>query len=71
MRDPNRLDDLYVMLLNFHKIYVPDWRFGQFMSNLLGKIYQETGRDIFFMEDGEMKDAIERVCQKWKGSDAS
>ena len=71
MRNPDRLDDFYTRLHDLHKKYVPDWRFGQLMSNLLGEVYQQTGRDIFFLEEDEMIAAIEQAFEKWKGSDAS
>ena len=39
---------------------VPDWRFGQLISNALGAYCSETGRDIFFPEDDELFDFIEK-----------
>ena len=35
MRDPNRLDAFYDELKEIHKEYYPDWRFGQFMVNII------------------------------------
>lgn len=52
MREPKRLDELYDTFKKVHKEHLPDWRFGQFMSNFLGWCVG-TGRcsDIFFPED--------------------
>lgn len=53
MRDPNRIDKFCANLAKlWHK--VPDWRFGQLMSNVLGAYQAETHRDIFFPEDEEL-----------------
>lgn len=53
MRDPKRIDRFCDQLKAvWHR--VPDWRFGQLMSNMLGDFVGETGRDIFFPEDDEM-----------------
>lgn len=35
MRDPDRLDAFYDELKKIHKEYYPDWRFGQFMVNII------------------------------------
>lgn len=53
MRDPNRIDKFCDELNRlWHK--VPDWRFGQLISNVLGAYVDETKRDIFFPEDDEI-----------------
>ena len=53
MRDPRRIDKFCAQLAElWHK--VPDWRFGQFISNVLGAYVCETKRDIFFPEDDEL-----------------
>ena len=53
MRDPKRIDEFCNQLaLLWHK--VPDWRFGQFISNVLGAYVAETKRDIFFPENDEI-----------------
>jgi hypothetical protein len=55
MRDPNRIDNFCNELAKYwHK--VPDWRFGQFISNVLGAYVYETNRDIFFPEDDQFLD---------------
>ena len=49
MRDPNRIDSFCAELAKlWHK--VPDWRFGQFICNVLG----EYNGDIFFPEDEKL-----------------
>lgn len=53
MRDPKRLDDFYDQLKQIHKECCPDWRFGQMILNVLGKMASE-GRDPFFPEEEEM-----------------
>lgn len=54
MRNPDRLDKLYETLHNIHKNELPDWRFGQLMSNFLGWcISTKRCSDIFFPEDNE------------------
>lgn len=53
MRDPKRIDKYCEQLAKLWK-KVPDWRFGQLMSNLLGEYVGETHRDIFFPEDEEL-----------------
>ena len=60
MRDPNRI---YKFCNELAAIWakVPDWRFGQLISNISGSY----DKDIFFPEDDEflqfMKDYIEKV----------
>lgn len=53
MRNPNRIDvfcdELKAM---WHR--VPDWRFGQLMMNFFGSIYEQTKKDIWFIEEPEM-----------------
>ena len=52
MRDPNRI---YKHIYELAEIWgkVPDWRFGQFMWNMI-TVCQSKGKDIFFMEDDEL-----------------
>ena len=58
MRDPKRING-YCDRLKAIWGRVPDWRFGQLMSNMLGDFVAETGKDIFFPEDEEMFDYFE------------
>ena len=53
MRDPKRIA-AYCDRLKVIWECVPDWRFGQLMSNMLGAYVSEKQRDIFFPEDEEM-----------------
>lgn len=53
MRDPNRITAYCDKLATIWRM-VPDWRFGQLMSNLLGAYAGTTKRDIFFPEDEEL-----------------
>lgn len=53
MRDPKRIREFCNRLATCWEC-VPDWRFGQLMSNVLGQFVADTGRDIFFPEDEEM-----------------
>ncbi len=52
MRDVNRIDDYCKRLAEMWK-KVPDWRFGQFMCNILGYTSTKLG-DPFFPEDEEL-----------------
>ena len=47
MRDVNRIYEFCNELATVWVTKCPDWRFGQLMSNVLGKM-QSEGRDIFF-----------------------
>ena len=62
MRDPNRI---YKMCQRLAACWskVPDWRFGQLISNVLGQYVAETGRDIFFPEDEELIGYFERYFE--------
>jgi len=52
MRDPNRRAKI-LGLLNLMWDEVPEWRFGQLLSNLLGFLYTDTKVDPFYIEDDE------------------
>ena len=49
---------------------LPDWRFGQLMVNLMREYGAEHGRDIFFLEEDEMIEAIEAYCERLSGGDS-
>ena len=53
MRDPKRI---YKFCNELAALWakVPDWRFGQFISNVFGEYVAKTQRDIFFPEDDEI-----------------
>ncbi len=63
MRDPNRIDKFCDELNKlWHK--VPDWRFGQLMSNVLSTFQAEKMRDIFYPEDEEMLDFFKKYFKE-------
>ena len=62
MRDINRIDKFCNELAEVWK-KVPDWRFGQFVNNVLGQM-QSEGRDIFFPEEDEMMEYIRNYFKK-------
>ena len=53
MRDPKRIDRFCDELKSVW-MCVPDWRFGQLMHNILCAFYEDTKRDIFYVEDDEL-----------------
>lgn len=59
MRDHKRIDKFCAELAKLWHI-VPDWRFGQFISNVLGS-YKG---DIFFPEDDKMLDFMKKYFEK-------
>lgn len=61
MRDPNRIDDFTERLAKAWK-RLPDWRFGQLMSNF----QRAYGRDIFFPEDDLLIDLMEQYVNQVK-----
>lgn len=65
MRNVERIGDF---LSRFEKCWkkVPDWRFGQFISNVLGNA-QANGEisDIFYVEDEKMIHLIEDYFKKY------
>lgn len=70
MRDPNRIDGFCEELKKLWHL-LPDWRFGQLMSNFLGDVYEKTNhRDIFFIEDDEMLKYVKTYMQEPETADA-
>jgi hypothetical protein len=63
MRDPNRIKPFCDKLAEFWS-QMPDIRFGQLMSNVLGEVYYNTKRDIFFIEDYKMMEEMQKVFNK-------
>lgn len=57
MRDPKRI---YKFCNNLAQLWseVPDWRFGQLITNIARSYMSETGRDIFYVEDNELMDRM-------------
>ena len=53
MRNPARLTHFYKELEKLHKENIPDWRFGQFMSNFFSWLSMEKRVDPFFPEEDQ------------------
>lgn len=66
MRDPDRIPKFCDELAKLWGL-VPDWRFGQFISNVLGAYVSETKRDIFFPEDDEIMEFFKNYFKSAKG----
>ena len=65
MRDANRLYKFYDELREIHMTHFPDWRFGQFIVNVLADWQAKTKRDIFFPEEDEMMPRVlPRLAQR-------
>lgn len=60
MRSVKRIKPFCEKLRGYWESKIPDWRFGQFMSNFLGWVMDETKRDFFFMEEDEMSEYLDR-----------
>lgn len=52
MRDPERIDKFCDEIAEIWKEKIPDWRFGQTMSNFT-RYLRVRGIDIFFLEENE------------------
>lgn len=63
MRDPQRIDPFIRKLADYWKANIPDWRFGQFMSNFLGFVACKTKQDIFFIEESEMEKLLDEFFE--------
>lgn len=63
MRDPKRIKAFCDELASLWG-KVPDWRFGQLMSNVLGDYVYETHQDVFFPEDDELLDFFRQYFSK-------
>lgn len=64
MRNPERIESIIACLRGIW-YQVPDWRFGQLLSNLLHAMYEEgNGLDPFFMEDDRFVDLVNRICKR-------
>lgn len=57
-RDPIRLYKFYEELKRIHMTYVPDWRFGQLISNIFGS------HDIFYLEEEDVLKHIKRYFEE-------
>ena len=63
MRNPNRIRPFCDELAALWQSYVPDWRFGQLISNVFGEIIAQTKRDIWFMEEDEIMEEIRKYFE--------
>ena len=58
------LDKFYDKLKEVHKGNVPNWRFGELISNFSQWLYAEKGMNIFFPEEDKMLELLEEYCKK-------
>ena len=65
MRNPDRIYKVCYELANIWS-KVPDWRLGQFMTNMELVLKMSKGKDPFFIEDD---DYIEFMKQYFKDKD--
>lgn len=63
MRDPKRIDEFCDLLKKVWK-RVPDWRFGQLISNL-GRQLEWTPGGFFYAEDEEFMNELARILAKF------
>ena len=63
MRDPKRIDEFCDLLKKIWKL-VPDWRFGQLISNL-GRQLEWTPGGFFYAEDEEFMNELARILAKF------
>lgn len=66
MRNPNRIDTFVEKVRDAWKEF-PDWRFGQFMLNVLGDMQGRARYDLFFMEDEDFFKLFDEVIKIYKG----
>lgn len=67
MRDPKRIDKFCDLLKEIWK-QVPDWRFGQLISNLGRQFefeFEWTPGALFYMEDEEFMEELSRILAKF------
>ena len=67
MRDPKRIDKFCDLLKEIWK-RVPDWRFGQLISNLGRQFrsdFEWTPGALFYMEDEEFMNELARILAKF------
>ena len=64
MRDPARIKRIISLTMKFWQ-QVPDWRFGQLLSNLMGFIYTDTHADPFYVEDDKIEELLEKYCKEY------
>lgn len=57
MRNPNRIKPFLEIIEKCWE-QVPDWRFGQLIENLKRRL---DVKDLFYIEDEELEEAIKKV----------
>jgi hypothetical protein len=65
MRDPKRIWKLCRKLATAWEL-LPDWRFGQLLSNVFDHM-KADGKDPFYLEDDSMIEYIEQYIEKYTG----
>ncbi len=63
MRDPKRIDKFCDELAVIWKEKVPDWRFGQLMSNFQSWLSFKDGTDIFFPEEEKTLELLKEFLE--------
>lgn len=69
MRDPNRLDNFYEKLKEYHKNIFPDCRFIQLMHIFLSWHYNEYKTDGFYLEEDECLERFEKFFLYLEGGE--
>ncbi len=67
MRDPKRIDEFCELLKRIWK-EVPDWRFGQLITNLGRQFefeFEWTPGSLFYMEDEEFMKELNKILAKF------
>lgn len=54
MRDPKRLNTIYIELMEIHKSKAPDIRFGQLMCGFTHWLDTKYKKDIFYVGDDQI-----------------
>lgn len=62
MRKPDRCIPMMLEMGALWKTRVPDWRFGQLLSNFASSL----GTDIFYIEDDEFMKKFEDYINKYE-----
>lgn len=65
MRDPSRIRKFCNRLATAWEL-LPDWRFGQLISNIFRQMKSDN-KDPFFPEDDSMIEYIEQYIEKYTG----
>ena len=67
MRDPKRIAPFLADLGTIWANCCPDWRFGQFMSNLFSWFMSEKKIDPFFVEEDQMLGYLKEFFKPYDG----